>query len=131
MPSNRVESTEAAVAWHNQRGNTSENCIKELKIGFGMERMLCGQFAASAAFFRIDMLAHNLFVLFALTTLDRSWHRYQVATVRWCLLQIPGKVVHHAIAYVLIDCGSVSGLIQRIREQSAELARNSAVLAAA
>jgi hypothetical protein len=35
----RTESAEDVVAWYNQRGECSENRIKELKIGFGMERM--------------------------------------------------------------------------------------------
>jgi hypothetical protein len=38
--------------------------IKERKLDFGMQRMLCGQFAANAAFFRIGVIAHNLFVPF-------------------------------------------------------------------
>ncbi|WP_423753309.1 hypothetical protein [Candidatus Accumulibacter phosphatis] len=49
--SNRVASTADTLICYRQRGETSENGIKELKIGFGMERMPCGQFAANAAFF--------------------------------------------------------------------------------
>ena len=37
------------LAWHNQRGQ-AENFNKELKIGFGMERMPCGQSYANASF---------------------------------------------------------------------------------
>jgi hypothetical protein len=72
-----------------------------VKIGFGMERMPCGQFEANAVFFRIGVLAYNLFRLFTLTTLSPSWHRHQVQTVRWRLYQtrlpsggqVAGKVV--------------------------------------
>ena len=39
IATNRVESAQRVVAWYNQRGDCSENRIKELKIGFGMERM--------------------------------------------------------------------------------------------
>jgi len=60
-----------------------------------MERMPCGQFEANAVFFRIGVLAYNLFRLFTLTTLSPSWHRHQVQTVRWRLYQIAGKVVFH------------------------------------
>ena len=42
IASNREESAEKTAAWYNQRGETSENRIKELKIGFGMERMRAG-----------------------------------------------------------------------------------------
>jgi dTDP-D-glucose 4,6-dehydratase len=44
---------EWVVQWYNQRGECSENRIKDLKIGFGMERMPCGQYEANAIFFRI------------------------------------------------------------------------------
>lgn len=46
-------SFEEVLRWYNQRGNTSENRIKDLKIGFGMERMPCEQTQANAVFFRI------------------------------------------------------------------------------
>lgn len=95
IATNKSESPEAVVTWYNQRGECSENRIKELKIGFGMERMPCGQFEANAVFFRIGTLAYNLFRLFTLKTLSPSWHRHQVQTVRWRLYQIAGKVVFH------------------------------------
>jgi hypothetical protein len=95
LASNRIESPEDVVAWYNQRGECSENRIKELKIGFGMERMPCGQFEANAMFFRIGTLAYNIFRLFTLKVLSPSWHRHQVQTVRWRLYQIAGKVVFH------------------------------------
>jgi hypothetical protein len=96
IATNRIESAEGVVAWYNQRGECSENRIKELKIGFGMERMPCGQLKANALFFRIGTLAYNLFRLFALKVLSPSWHRHQVQTVRWRLYQIAGKVAFHA-----------------------------------
>jgi hypothetical protein len=95
IATNKSESPEAVVTWYNQRGECSENRIKEVKIGFGMERMPCGQTEANAMFFRIGTLAYNLFRLFTLTTLSPSWHRHQVQTVRWRLYQIAGKIVFH------------------------------------
>ena len=95
ISTNKMESSEAVVQWYNQRGECSENRIKELKIGFGMERMPCGQLKANAMFFRIGVLAYNLFRLFTLKVLSPSWHRHQVKTVRWRLYQIAGKIVFH------------------------------------
>jgi len=63
IATNRIESFEQVIKWYNKRGDHSENRIKELKIGFGMERMPCGQFEANAVFFRIGILAYNLFRL--------------------------------------------------------------------
>ena len=95
IASNRKESAEWVIWWYNQRGDCSENRIKELKIGFGMERMPCGQFEANAVFFRIGVLSYNLYRLFILKSLDKSWHRHQVQTVRWRLYQVAGKIVFH------------------------------------
>lgn len=95
IATNRTEDVEQVVRWYNQRGQCSENRIKELKIGFGMERMPCGQFEANAVFFRIGVLAYNLGRLFVLKTLDCSWHRYQVQTLRWKLYATAGKIVFH------------------------------------
>ena len=95
IATNRVESVQWVVAWYNQRGDCSENRIKELKIGFGMERMPCGQFEANGVFFRIGVVAYNIYRLFILKTLNKSWHRHQVQTVRWRLYQIAGKIVFH------------------------------------
>jgi hypothetical protein len=95
IATNREESAEEVVKWYNQRGDCSENRIKDLKIGFGMERMPCGQFKANAVFFRIGVLSYNIYRLFLLKSLGKSWHRHQVQTVRWRLYEIGGKVVFH------------------------------------
>lgn len=87
---------EDVLRWYNQRGDCSENRIKDLKIGFGMERMPCGQTYANAVFFRIGALANNIYRLFLMKTLDESWHRHQVQTVRWRLYQTAGKIVYHS-----------------------------------
>ena len=101
IASNRSGSTSDVLIWYRQRGEHSENGIKELKIGFGMERMPCGQESANAAFFRIGVIAHNLFVLFKHSALGEGWQRHRVATVRWRLFQVPGQLIRHAGAWVL------------------------------
>ncbi|TXI77658.1 MAG: hypothetical protein E6Q43_00785 [Dokdonella sp.] len=93
--------TAGPLIWYRQRGEVSEKRTKALKIGFGMERMPWGQFAANAVFFHIGVLAHNLFVLFKHSAFGDGWQRHQVATVRWRLFHLPGKLVRHAGAWVL------------------------------
>ncbi len=122
IASNRAESTEGTLIWYRQRGEVSENGIKELKIGFGMERMPCGQFAANAAFFRIGVIAHNLFVLFKHSALGDDWQRHKVTTVRWRLFHLPGKVVRHARTWVLKISTEAVELFRSIREKSFKLA---------
>ena len=122
IASNRVESTADTLVWYRQRGEVSENGIKELKIGFGMERMPCGQFKANAAFFRMGVIAHNLFVLFKHSALGDGWQRHKVATVRWRLFHLPGKVVRHAGAWVLKVAADAVELFRAIRAGSFAMA---------
>lgn len=124
IASNRIESPEATLIWYRQCGEISENGIKELKIGFGMERMPCGQFKANAAFFRIGVIAHNLFVLFKQPVLGADWQRHKVATVRWRLFHLPGKVVRHAGAWVLKVASDAVKLFRSIRTRRALRWRN-------
>ncbi len=51
IANNREEEAEEVIKLHNRRGEV-ENYIKELKGGFGMEWMPCGESYANAVFFR-------------------------------------------------------------------------------
>lgn len=64
-----------------------------------MERLPCGRFEANAVFFRIGVLAYNIGRLFVLKTLDKSWHRYQVQSLRWKLYATAGKIVSMDATY--------------------------------
>ena len=90
----------AVVEWYNQRG-TAENFIKEIKHGFGLHRVPCGQFHANAAWLRIAALAYNLFLLQQHLALPPDLARCSVSTVRWRLYQIAGRLVRHARQWVL------------------------------
>ena len=123
IATNRGGSAEEVVRWYNQRGECSENRIKELKIGFGMERMPCGQFEANAVFFRIGVLAYNVGRLFVLTTLDRAWHRHQVQTLRWKLYETAGKIVFHGRHIYLKVSRRLQMLFAHVRLRSWGFAR--------
>ena len=101
IATNRNETAAEVISWYNKRGDTSENRIKDLKIGFGMERMPCGTLAANSTFFRIGVIAYNLFVLFKMTALPQSMQHCQIQTIRWRLYQTAGKIVKHAGAISL------------------------------
>ncbi len=95
IATNREEPAPEVVGLHNQRGQM-ENFIKELKEGFGMGWMPCGETYANAVFFRIGVIAYNLFQAMKLLSLPRWWRTSTIATVRWRLYQTAAKVVHHA-----------------------------------
>jgi len=123
IASNRDESAEETIAWYNQRGECSENRLKELKVGFQLEHLPCGQQEANAAYFRLGALAYNLFVLFKRQVLPETWRRCQIQTIRWRLYQVAGKVVDHAREVALKVRRWAYHLFAEVRTRCAELAR--------
>jgi len=114
--------TGEVLEWHNQRGQ-AENFNKELKIGFGMERMPCGQSHANAVFFRIGVLAYNLFIGFKRLSCPEAWVKQTIATFRWKMVQVAGRIVRHAgeiVLKLMVDLGKLE-LFRRIRKKSYEL----------
>jgi hypothetical protein len=114
--------TAAVLKWHNQRGQ-AENFNKEIKIGFGMERMPCGQTYANAVFFRIGVIAYNLFIGFKRLSCPESWMRHTIATFRWKIVQVAGRIVRHAgktVLKLMMDLEKLE-LFKGIRRKSYEL----------
>jgi hypothetical protein len=114
--------TGEVLEWHNQRGQ-AENFNKELKIGFGMERMPCGQSHANAVFFRIGVLAYNLFIGFKRLSCPETWVKQTIATFRWKMVQVAGRIVRHAgeiVLKLMVDFGKLE-LFRGIRKKSYEL----------
>jgi hypothetical protein len=88
------------LRWHNQRGQ-AENFNKELKHGLGLEQMPCGDAGANAVFFRIGVLAYNLFIGFKRLACPAAWASQTIATIRWRLVQVAGRILRHAGRVVL------------------------------
>ena len=88
------------LVWHNQRGQ-AENFHKELKQGLGLEQMPCGDAGANAVFFRIGVLAYNLFIGFKRLACPAAWAPQTIATIRWRLVQVAGRILRHAGRVVL------------------------------
>jgi hypothetical protein len=110
------------LKWHNQRGQ-AENFNKELKIGLGMERMPCGQTHANAVFFRIGVIAYNLFIGFKRLSCPELWMKRTIATFRWKIVQVAGRIVKHAgktVLKLMMDQEELE-LFKGIRRKSFEL----------
>jgi len=80
------------IHWYNQRGEDSENRIKELKLDFGGDVLPCSDFGANALYFMISALSFNLFALMRLFLPEELAH-HRAGTIRWRLYAIAGKVV--------------------------------------
>ena len=80
------------VHWYNQRGEDSENRIKELKLDFGGDTLPCTDFNANALYLLVSSLSYNLFALMrALIPEDLSHHR--AVTIRWRLYGVAAKII--------------------------------------
>ena len=96
LATNRDALTDSEIVhWYNQRGEDSENRIKELKCDFAGERLPCGQFEANALYFHLCVTAYNLFVLLR-HSLPPEWHTCRAPTFRWRVYALAAKVVSHA-----------------------------------
>src|SRR5579863_8007359 len=100
VATNREESAAEVIWKHNGRGQ-SENWHKEVKIGMGMEQMPCGQLEANGLYFGVGVLAYNLAELLKRRVLPESYRTVTVATLRWKVYRLAGKLVRHARRVVL------------------------------
>jgi hypothetical protein len=83
------------IRWYWERCN-SENWIKELKYGFGLDQFPCSRYLPNGAYFHIVLLAYNLVQALKLLKLDYEWRYMTVKTLRYRLLHVAGLVVSHA-----------------------------------
>jgi len=88
------------LRWHNQCGQ-AEHVNKELKAGLGLDQLPCGESWAHAVFFRIGVLAYNLFIGFKRLVCPAAWATQTIATVRWKLVQGAGRILRHAGRVIL------------------------------
>ena len=79
----------------------AENDIKEVKNGFGMRKMPSGGFAANALYFGIGILSYNLFIAQRNLTMPEDFRTKTIKTVRWLLINLPGKIISHAGSLVM------------------------------
>ncbi len=114
---NNELSQEEIIKLYRQRGETSENKIKELKNGFNMDYLPSSDFISNALYFQIGTLAYNLFILFK-QILDSSLQKHTVKTIRYKLYNIAGKVITHARKTILKVNEDFLDLLQRIRQKA-------------
>jgi hypothetical protein len=122
VATNREESATEVIWKHNARGQ-SENWHKELKIDVGMEQMPCGQREANALYFAIGVLAYNLAQLLKRRVLPASYRTATLATLRWKVYRLAGKLVRHARGLILQIKADTEKwlLLQSARQQCAWL----------
>lgn len=101
MVTNITEGGTEEVVWRYQHRAYIENHIKEIKGGFGMERMPSGDFQANAVHFAIGIMTYNLFIAQKLFTMPASWKDKTIKSIRWLLVETAGKLIEHSRATIL------------------------------
>jgi hypothetical protein len=110
---------EQACVWrYNERGQT-ENIIKELKVGMGIQQLPSGSFEANAMYFAIGVLAYNLYVAQKYFVIGEEYQKRTIHSLRWSLIQIPGKLIRHAGRLILKIAATVGkfGHYMRMRQR--------------
>lgn len=100
IATNSKRSNSDLVHWYNQRGDDSENRIKELKADFGGQKVPCRDFDANALFFSLCALAHNLFALLKVA-LPSPLQNSRIKRVRLMLYGVAAKLTRHSRTMVL------------------------------
>lgn len=110
------------IRTYNERGQC-ENLIKELKIGYGMERMPCGDCTANSVWFGLGVIAYNLGQALKLMALCGDWIKRKVVTLRWRIYNTAGKLIRHAGQAILKISGGEEkrALFERVRRKLFEI----------
>lgn len=90
---------ETLITRYRQRGRV-EDLIKELKAGFAFDKTDSHSFTMNAARALISAVAYNIVQLFKLILIPFD-ARKTIATLRFELLHVAGKITHHAHRIVL------------------------------
>jgi len=77
-------------------------------------------FIANALYFQIGTLAYNLFLMFR-QTMQESWQKHTIQTIRYKLYHIAGKVIRHARQTILKVNQEFVSILQRIRQRVYEI----------
>jgi hypothetical protein len=89
------------VVWRYNKRAQIENHIKEIKGGFGMGRMPSGEFLANAVHFGIGIMTYNLFIAQRLFVMPEPWRAKTIKSLRWLLIEVAGRLVHHGRRVIL------------------------------
>jgi len=101
IATNMVEQSEEEVVWGYNGRAQIENHIKEIRVGFGMERLPSGDFLANAVHFGIGIMTYNLFIAQKLLTMPEEWKTKTIKSLRWLLVEVAGRLISHGRRMIL------------------------------
>ncbi len=122
---NRTASGDQVIWWHRERCGKSEEVHAVMKSDLAGGQMPSGLFGANAAWWAIMILAHNLNVAMKRLVLGPAWVTKRMKALRFALIGLPGRVVHHARRLIvrLSAAGDALALLRSARRTIEALAR--------
>jgi hypothetical protein len=95
IATNMVEETAEQVVWRYHGRAQSENHLKEINHGFGMQWMPSGQVSANAMHFAIGVMTYHLCIAQKLFVLPEGWRSKTIKSIRWLVVEVAGKLIVH------------------------------------
>ena len=101
IATNMLEGSAHEVVWRYNERSQIENHIKEIKSGFGMDRLPSGDFAANTVYFGIGIMSYNLFMASKFLIMPDGWKNKTIKSIRWLMLEVAGKLITHGRQMIL------------------------------
>ena len=106
------------IRWHRLRCGKSEEIHAVMKDDLAGGRLPSGKFGANAAWWGIMVMSLNLHAAFKKLGLGDTWVRKRMKTIRFALLNVAGRVIHHSRQVVVrLSAGGVYDLILAVRQR--------------
>ncbi len=99
---NRELPGDELIHWHRGKCGTVEHAHDQIKHDVGARLMPSSAFGANAAWYRLAILALNLYRAMSLLALPEDWRSERLETIRFRLLNRAGRVISHSRRYVLV-----------------------------
>jgi hypothetical protein len=107
------------IHWQRAKCGTVEQAHDRLKHDVGARLFPSSNFGANAAWYRLAVLALNLFTALSHLGLPEHWHGQRLPTARFRFINRAGRVIRHARRYVLVLSTAALPLVEtylRVRE---------------
>jgi len=114
---NRTLPGDEVIRWHRERCGKSEEAHAVMKEDLAGGQLPSGLFGVNAAWWAIMVLAHNLNAVMKRLVLGPAWVAKRMKALRFALINLPARVLHHARRLIVrLPAGSAGlDLIGRAR----------------
>ncbi len=90
------------IHWHREKCGTIEHVHDRLKHDVGARLFPSSKFGANAAWYRLAVIALNLFSAMIHLSLPEEWHHERLSTARFRFFNRAGRVISHARRYLVV-----------------------------